>query len=390
MDGWHPAARLILLASAFALAAASLSWGMSQALVDSADLLRRVEEVRLFLERVNPYQDPDLTYPPSALPIFALLLGPIPSPLEPVVWLLVNLAALLALGFVLRTVWPDRLGLMASMLVVCWVAAARPTRAGLALGQFHLIPTALAVATIPLLASGRDRLAGVLLGLSLVKPTMTAPLWLVWIVRGQRTPALAALIVQAGLFLLAAVWLSQTPWHLTADFFANARSQSTAGSLDLPSLQARVGVPQNATLAASFALLVLSLTVVRRCNHARSATTTALALACAAVVTYHRHYDLVLLMPAVVVLLSAGGSRSTLAMAAGSLQVVPTHPAWIRPLAPLLDAAVAISAYLLWAALLFQTAEEHSRAAHCPAPASRNKAQPSHAQQDDQALVLEC
>jgi hypothetical protein len=360
MDGRRAARLAFLCIPALVLAAWSLAWGAGQALADSADLLRRVEEVALFLHRDDPYADPDLTYPPSALPVFTLILGALPSGSEPAAWLAMNLAAALALVLGLRAIWANSADRASAILLACWVLAARPTRAGLALGQFHLIPVALAVGTIPALAARRDRLAGALLGIALIKPTMAAPLWVVWIVRGHRRAAGVALGVQAALILIASAWLSRPPWTLVAGFLANARGQSAAGSLDLPGLLGRAGVSETPALLAGGGLVVLNALVAWRTRSASESTATALALTTAAVATYHRHYDLVLLLPAV---LAIGRRAPALALPIALLLIPPTHPAWIQPLAATLDAAVASSAYLLGIALAFQCLAEHRRGA---------------------------
>lgn len=369
MDGRRAARLAFLWIPALILAAWSLAWGAGQALADSADLLRRVEEVALFLHRDDPYTDPDLTYPPSALPVFTLLLGALPSGSEPAAWLALNLAAALALVFGLRAVWANSADRAWVVPLACWVLAARPTRAGLALGQFHLIPVALAVWTIPALAARRERLAGALLGIALIKPTMAAPLWVVWMVRGHRRAAGVALAVQAGLILLASVWLSRPPWTLVAGFLSNARGQSAAGSLDLPGLLGRAGAPETLALLAGGGLIVLNALVAWRTRAASEATATALALTTAAVATYHRHYDLVLLLPAV---LAVGRRAPALGIPIALLLIPPTHPAWIRPFAAALDAAVAASAYLLGIALAFQCLAEHGRGAPEDSTTPRN------------------
>ena len=54
-------------------ASITVAYGIRTALASSADLERRAEEVALFRHQQDPYQDPDMTYPPTALPIFTAL-----------------------------------------------------------------------------------------------------------------------------------------------------------------------------------------------------------------------------------------------------------------------------------------------------------------------------
>ena len=132
--------RVPLLAVLGLLAAAGLAWGGWHALAKSDDLMRRAEEVALFVDRANPYADPDMSYPPSALPIFAAGIAPIPPEALRPVWLVWNLAALAVLcGTIVRLwgrSWPG--WLVAAFCLT--VAASKPVRGGIGLGQFHLIP----------------------------------------------------------------------------------------------------------------------------------------------------------------------------------------------------------------------------------------------------------
>ena len=76
------------------LALASMAWASFHAWSTSADLMRRAEESALFVDREDPYQLPGMTYPPSALVVFAPLVAPFPPQGLRAVWLVMNLAAL--------------------------------------------------------------------------------------------------------------------------------------------------------------------------------------------------------------------------------------------------------------------------------------------------------
>ena len=134
----------LLVATLSLLALASLTWGSYHALSKSADLERRVTEVKLLVQRVNPYVEPDSTYPPSALPVFALAIGPLlVSPtLIRAVGLLLNLLALAVIARELLrdhlAAWP-RVWLWVFLLVIL---ACKPVRLTLGMGQFSLIPLA--------------------------------------------------------------------------------------------------------------------------------------------------------------------------------------------------------------------------------------------------------
>ena len=361
------AAVWLLLIVLSILALWSIRWGTGTALRDSADLVRRGEEVRLFLDRVNPYSDPDCTYPPSALPVFAALLGPIPDPLLSPVYLVLNLAALGAVGLGLVRLraqgWRDPVG----WCLLAWCLACRPVRAGLALGQFHLIPVALALATLPCLARGRTWWAGLLLGLALTKPTMVYPVVIVWLFTGHGRAVAVALGVQVMLALAASAWLGEPPLGLMHDWVSNARGQLEAGTIDFLTVTGMLGAGGGLRIVGTLAVLALSVVLLWLARRAPLGHQTALALGLAAVGTYHRHYDLGLLLPMVVVLLGDRGSALVSStngrpsrswaerMATGEWLVavvlalvllVPTNPSWIRPFTPLIEGVVIASSYL--------------------------------------------
>ncbi len=336
-----------------ALAVVSLGWGARAALLDSADLLRRAEEVQLFLKQMNPYADPDCTYPPSAMPVFAGLVGPWSESALPAVYLGLNLLALAGLmAWVANESgrgWRDP----STWCLLAWCVACRPVRAGLALGQFHIIPITLALWATVSLTTGRQYVAGVLLGLALIKPTMVYPIVLVWAFTGYWRSLATALAIQAALTIGCSLWLGVPIWDLTHDWMVNARGQMNAGTLDLPTLVGTIWAGERARLAATVLMLGLSTVLLWNARKGRIIDQTALALALAAFGTYHRHYDLGLLMPAVVVLLrpQVPGERqswnlqSYLPLGLAALLIVPTNPAWIKRHEAWVDALVAGLSY---------------------------------------------
>jgi hypothetical protein len=348
MDDRKRLVTMLVLLALVATTAMSLRWGAGQALHDSGDLMRRVEEVSLFLKHHDPYSDPDCTYPPSALPIFAAIIRPISNdPRLP--WLVINVLAIAA--FVAGLVrGGDNRSPRTFAVVALWVASSRPVRAGLALGQFHVLPVALAVWAGIALEAKRPVVAGLLLGLALIKPTMVLPVLLYWMFTGNHRAWLTSTAVQGALTLVASVWLRISPVTLLGEWLGNARGQLAAGSIDLPSLLEHL-IPSHALgTSATLVLLVVSgIGATRLARHgAQLATAWSLGMACLFV--YHRHYDQVLLLPLIAgICMDSRFDRASrvLALGLGVLLVVPTNPAWAQPLAPFTDAAVACAAYVL-------------------------------------------
>ena len=291
-----PASLIALLAILSLLALAGLSWGARKAMTDSADLLRRAEEVELFLRGVDPYSDPDMTYPPSAPPVFVPLVAPFHGPALKGVWLGLNLAALLALGVGLPRLTGDR---WPTWLVVAFglaLAASKPVRGGIGLGQFHLIPTALVAWALLAARARREALAGLMLGLALAKPTMALPFLGLLATRGRWRAVAVALGLQAALLAGTSAWLGVGPGTLVREWIRLAGIQMGAGAIDLPTLFHRAW-PEAGGAGSAISLAILAATFAATVAMRRQSDL-ALAGVCgaaAAVFSYHRFYDLVLL-----------------------------------------------------------------------------------------------
>ncbi len=292
---WLPVALLSCLALT------SLVWGSYHGLTRSADLERRMVEVDLLLSRANPYVVPDSTYPPSALPVFALGIGPFLGH-PAVVRALGLLLNLLALGVTCRELlrlrsspWPT----WATWLFLAVLVASKPVRLTMGMGQFSLIPLAAMLVAARLLRQGREVAAGSLLALALVKPTLSLPFVVLLIVRGHVRAVLTALVFHGASMALVCGWLGLGPLQLLREWHQNAGMQTAAGLIDLPSVLARVWpwMQASSSLVTGGLLLggSLFLWAIRERPWSQG-----MAFACflAAVFTYHRPYDLVLLFPA--------------------------------------------------------------------------------------------
>ena len=363
---WPPATIVLLLGLGPA-SILSLSYAVFKGMADSADLERRVEEVALYRDGADPYRDPDNTYPPSALPVFSAAIPVASSGTRRAWWIVLNLAALGLLCGSLVGRWGGRWPPWTRGALCLAVAASKPVRAGIALGQFHLIPTALIVAAEAL--AGRAVVSGVLVGLATIKPTMTAPYLIVLAVKGRwRTLGVAGL-VQAGLWELASFRLGIGPIRLGREWLRNARSQITMGTIDLPTLAGKL-VPPSRLDPSVVSLVVLAGSGVGFLflRKKTGLALMALALVSAAVLTYHRHYDMVLLLPSVAYFLDAwsrgrGRGAGLAALAFGLILIVPTNPGITGRYEPLFDVAFVAAAYAMAAGLVGMVATEPPEAA---------------------------
>ena len=348
------------------LAIVALGYGVRTALRDSADLDRRATEVRLFRARLDPYDVLDMTYPPTALPIFAATVPTGSTTVRRVMWIVLNLAATAVIGWVVVRTWGRAWPLPVRLAFVLIVAACKPTRAGMALGQFHLIPMALILAA-EAVAAKRAGLSGVFAGLSLAKPTMSVPYLFVMAARGRWRALGVAIGLQVALLAGVSGWLMIDPATLIREWVRNARSQLAYGTIDVPSLLGRA-VPSLAgsTPIATITILAASIALITFLRDRSALGLTSLATFAAAVMTYHRHYDLVLLLPTLAYLIDRGcGGRRGAGWAAalfGTLLVLPSDRKVVGETAETIyNFVFLISSYALLAMLVREVAAEPDR-----------------------------
>lgn len=292
----------ILIALGLAAAVASLGYSGRQALRSSKDLLYRVDEIRHFAAGEDPYLAPGqdrfatMTYPPSALPVFAPLIAPFGDPAVRVVWLALNLAAAGLLCWAAIALWGRSWPGWVQAGFCLVVLASKPVRGGINLGQFHLIPVALCALSILCLRRGRPISGGLLVGVALAKPTMALPFLGFLAARGHWRALAAALGLQGALLAGASAWLGRSPLALTGEWLRVAKSQEAAGVLDLPSILQRIWPGQVSSSAVSLAVLGLGFVLMARWRRHSDLALASLAMFLAAIFSYHRYYDLVLMV----------------------------------------------------------------------------------------------
>lgn len=338
------------------LAFASLAWGVRPALRDADDLMRRVEEGALFVQGRDPYQDPDMTYPPSALPFFAPFVAPLSPTITRAAWLGLNLLAMAGLIVLTVRVWGDGWPGWLQAAVGLAIVAMKPVRGGIALGQFHLIPLVLGILAIGL-ARKRPWLAGVCLGIALIKPTMALPLACLALARGWWKVLVSAALVQGTAWLVTSAWLGIDPVTLGREWVELARLQDAAGVIDLPSLVRR-NWPDSERLAGPLSIGLLGLTTLAFLALRDRSDRALLALGCfvAAIFAYHRAYDLVLLVPTFAWFVGRGwrrgGWEAVAAVAIAVLLIWPSHPSITGPFEAVYERAFPPLAYLVLLGLI--------------------------------------
>jgi Glycosyltransferase family 87 len=313
-----------------------------------------------------------MTYPPTALPIFAATVPAGSVTVRRLTWIAINWVAIVVIGLVVVRTWGTTWPLPVRLAFVLVVAACKPTRAGIALGQFHLIPTALIVVA-EAVAAKRWWLSGCLAGLSLTKPTMSVPYLFVMAARRRWRALIVAIGLQAALLAIVSGWLATDPVMLIREWLKNARSQLAYGTIDVPSLLGRA-VPSLAgsTPVATLAILVVAIVLITVFRDRSALGLTSLATFAAAVMTYHRHYDLVLLLPTLAYLIDRGcRGRTGASWAAalfGALLVVPSDGRVVgATVEAVYDIAFLVVCYAILGMLVREVAAEPVKSASGPA-----------------------
>ena len=165
-----------------------------------------------------------------------------------------------------------------------------------------------------------------------------------WAARGRWRALATALGFQGIVMVGASAWLRVGPITLLREWFARAREQLGSGVIDAPTLAHRAwpGSPWVGTLLSA---LILALAIAATVAWRRRPTLglVALCAAAAATFTYHRPYDLVLLVPALALLVdgSVRGRGCWAAAGFGALLILPNSPSVLGGLATAYDAAFA-------------------------------------------------
>ncbi|QNP68779.1 DUF2029 domain-containing protein [Streptomyces roseirectus] len=262
--------------------------------------------------RVYDYRVPGtpygFTYPPfAAVAMLPMALTGLRTAIA--LALLLNLAALaLVLRLLAGREW-RRHGWFGVGLALCALALFEPLRDTVSFGQVNILLLALVLVDAHLLATGRERLAGVGIGLAAaVKLTPALFIGLLLVTRRRRASGVATAVAAGATGLAALVAPDASRFYWTTALWDTAR----VGRLDYVSNQslqgvlARLGVESKAVWAIAV-LLVLAVWVgrVRRVEDWRTAfALTGLTACLVSPVTWVHH--LIWLIPSFVILIRAG------------------------------------------------------------------------------------
>jgi hypothetical protein len=207
--------------------------------------------------------------------------------------------------------------------------------------------------SVLVLRARREALAGLLVGVALAKPTMTLP-FLGFLAARRHGRALAvALGLQTAMLLGTSAWLRIGPGALIREWLATARGQLAEGLIDVPSLVQRFW-PSAPAPAIALAVLLLGVALTFALHRGPDLGLASLCALVAAIFTYHRPYDLVLMIPALAYLIECarasdhpGASAKMVAAAVFAvLLILPSHPSVAGRFEALHDAAFIALSYV--------------------------------------------
>lgn len=305
---------LLLLGGAYQVKGnADLLFGTAPS--SAIDLRGRDIEHTFFTQGQNPFDHFMASQPPWGYPLGWLLTWP-PWPEVRVYFAAINGAALLFLMW-----WayraPRDLSRDGRLLLAAAVAAFGGSCTATEVGQVSILVTALLAGALMCDRAGRHAASGLLVALSLIKPTISAPFAVALIVTGRYRAAAAA--AAYGAAATAATWLvtGASPLGMLQQMATASAAYIGDGTLGLPDVMAALG----ATSPAAVSLMPLLVAVPGVALMTLTRHSLPLAFAIAAVWgrlwTYHKSYDDVmlafLLVPLGVLALREPRSRSALA-----------------------------------------------------------------------------
>ena len=362
--------RLAFLGFLAILASASLAWGIANALYSSSDLMLRVRESKSFVAGIDPYKIPDMTYPPSASPVFAVLAYLPGDAYVRYFWCVLNLAACACLIRELLLAYGKDWSPAAKVAIALIVLAMKPVRLGLGMGQYHVIPTALVLAANRWDRAGRPWAAGSALAAALIKPTMALPFAVWFAIRGSWKSFSIAAGVQVLLFAVTCARLGAGPVQLIREWLERTAEQTAAGTIDLPTLVRALYGDLFAAGAATAIALAFGAAISYALRNKSDRGLLAFNAFVAAIFAYHRPYDLTLLAICAMYVIGAAmvskeglrGPVGSFGLASAAMLVIPNDPLRLVGLEWYYDVFFAAMTYCLGGTVLALVIEERSAA----------------------------
>jgi hypothetical protein len=323
--------------------------GMDKLITGNAvDLRRRWIDQQYFYNRQNPYDvlyvhGPPIEGAPSiptsrdssvipevgapdagAYPPWSFITGTVltgaPWPMVKVIYAVINLAAMAVIAlWVWRLARDHAATATAVVLFISGTLAIDSGRLTLIQGQFAIILIAMIVAASVMAERNQYIIAGLLLGAAMIKPNITVPFCLCFLIRKQIKP-----LIVAGLYVVIcslAVWLTTKtdPVEMLHQMSIGANSVARDMPSILKLLIVKFHVPvDTAVKGLAGACLLLATAIMFLCRHRPMLVLFSIAAFVGRVWMYHRPYDDFMLVPILICVgllaVKPGENRSALLM----------------------------------------------------------------------------
>ncbi len=241
---------------------------------------------------------PEATYPPSTLSMLVPTIGFLPKPLLLPVYTTANIVFLaLLLGLLAK--WFSKETLWNPWISLGWVAALcllwPPLQQVIQNGQAGILALLCAWAAMTRLDRS-PQTAGVLLMVSLIKPSMVLLFFIIPLIRGRWKTLWTVFLLASGLTLFPSFWLREWPWVLLSQWMELCR-YVLQGAFTLQEVFNALAWEN--TWRSTVAVFLLGCAVLTWClAHRRARGEDLFAFLCLANLswTYHERHDFVLLV----------------------------------------------------------------------------------------------
>jgi hypothetical protein len=357
-DSW-PAVLACLIAAGATCGLAVAAWKVWSTQCDG-DMLERFTEYSLFREGTYPNtvverppsgsQRVFTVYPPYALPMFAVFFEPGGMVQGRLLLQGLSLASLAVLGWYGRETLASYGSGVAALGAVLGLAVADNATA-IRVGQLTIVCVGLIVLQMMLLDRGRGMAAGMCWALAMVKPHIALPFVTLFLLRRQTRGAVAGAM---GLLLLswfACWWTDVTPSAVLKSWGGRGSFRFLEDGYDVGpgAITKRTGLDRRIVVAAVAAgVAATGLTLVAVVRKRGEAAMLPLAAACSVLgmfACYHRHYDNIMLYPALVAAteLAARTRRAVDVAIAAGLMASLAIPFWVLRSETSMDGVVAVA-----------------------------------------------
>jgi hypothetical protein len=174
--------------------------------------------------------------------------------------------------------------------------ASTPLRSTIGNGQQGLWSLFFLLAAVDCQQRDRRTLAGLFLAASWLKYTVTAPLSLIFLRRGWRTPIPIAAGLHVALTLFLAFWIQEDPFRVLLSPFMLSGTAQTASMFDVMAIATYLGVPSIAWSAPVGVLLFLAGAAFALRGGANVLATLSLLSMISLLWSYHWQYDYIVLI----------------------------------------------------------------------------------------------